>query len=135
MVTVARSFDAPIKVVWPRAGGAFSLLGLGDIVIPGIFIALMLRFDAERSKKLGLKHVQKTYFHACFVGYVIGLATTIVVLHVFQAGQPALLYIVPAIIGSVVITAIARGEMGDLLAYRDPEPEIAEGGEATSKDD
>lgn len=124
MVTVARSFDAPIKVVWPRAGGAFSLLGLGDIVIPGIFIALMLRFDAERSKKLGLKSVQKTYFHACFIGYVIGLASTILVLHIFQAGQPALLYIVPAIIGSVVITAIARGEVGDLLAYHDPQPEV-----------
>lgn len=137
MVTVAKSFDAPIKVVWPRTGGAFSLLGLGDIVIPGIFIALMLRFDAERSKKLGLKNVQKTYFHACFIGYIIGLATTILVLHIFKAGQPALLYIVPAIIGSVVITALARGEMKELLAYHDPQPESSqeekEGEEGTDK--
>jgi minor histocompatibility antigen H13 len=49
MVTVAKSFDAPIKVVWPKdifeliaqkaiippAGTKFSLLGLGDIVLPG----------------------------------------------------------------------------------------------------
>ena len=50
MVTVAKSFDAPIKVVWPKdimalvnagllntpEGTKFSLLGLGDIVLPGI---------------------------------------------------------------------------------------------------
>lgn len=35
METVAKSFDAPIKVIWPKGKG-FSLLGLGDIVIPGI---------------------------------------------------------------------------------------------------
>lgn len=28
--------------------GQFSLLGLGDIVIPGLFVALMLRYDANR---------------------------------------------------------------------------------------
>ena len=52
MVTVAKSFDAPIKLVFPQdllenglAAKNFAMLGLGDIVIPGIFIALMLRYD------------------------------------------------------------------------------------------
>jgi len=52
MVTVAKSFDAPIKLLFPQHGTDIegnplrpSLLGLGDIVIPGIFIALLLRFD------------------------------------------------------------------------------------------
>lgn len=45
MVSVAKNFDAPIKVVWPKdiigvlAGTVekteFTMLGLGDIVIPG----------------------------------------------------------------------------------------------------
>jgi len=58
MVTVAKSFDAPIKLLFPQNGVDAageplrpSLLGLGDIVIPGIYIALLLRFDiwiAER---------------------------------------------------------------------------------------
>ena len=70
MVTVAKSFEAPIKLVFPQVSltkvalksfitsvyylqdllengpmGAsnFAMLGLGDIVIPGIFIALLLR--------------------------------------------------------------------------------------------
>ncbi|KAJ6964805.1 signal peptide peptidase-like isoform X2 [Populus alba x Populus x berolinensis] len=37
MVSVAKSFDAPIKLLFPTADTArpFSMLGLGDIVIPG----------------------------------------------------------------------------------------------------
>ncbi|OAA62413.1 signal peptide peptidase [Niveomyces insectorum RCEF 264] len=44
MVTVATSIDAPIKLV-AHSGGRSSLLGLGDIVVPGIFICLCLRYD------------------------------------------------------------------------------------------
>jgi minor histocompatibility antigen H13 len=54
MVTVAKSFEAPIKLVFPQDflekgvyGTHFAMLGLGDIVIPGIFIALLLRFDVR----------------------------------------------------------------------------------------
>ena len=37
MVTVAKSFDAPIKLLFPRGPGERpSMLGLGDIVVPGI---------------------------------------------------------------------------------------------------
>ncbi|KAI5860626.1 signal peptide peptidase-domain-containing protein [Durotheca rogersii] len=44
MVTVATKLDVPIKLVF---GGPkkVSMLGLGDIVLPGIFIGLALRFD------------------------------------------------------------------------------------------
>jgi minor histocompatibility antigen H13 len=47
MVTVAKNLDVPIKLIFPRPGEdrAFSMLGLGDIVIPGIMIAMALRFD------------------------------------------------------------------------------------------
>ena len=37
---------------------------------------------------------------SCYIGYVGGLATTIVVMNVFSAAQPALLYIVPAVLGT-----------------------------------
>ena len=41
MVTVARSFDAPVKLLFPKDIFAseyqFAMLGLGDIVIPGLF--------------------------------------------------------------------------------------------------
>jgi len=49
MVTVAKSFDAPVKLLFPKNIFAeqlqFSMLGLGDIVLPGVLIAFLLRFD------------------------------------------------------------------------------------------
>lgn len=49
MLTVAKSIDAPIKLLFPKNWDAtppeFSLLGLGDIVLPGVFIGLCLRYD------------------------------------------------------------------------------------------
>ncbi|KAH8597799.1 signal peptide peptidase-domain-containing protein [Bisporella sp. PMI_857] len=44
MITVATAIDGPIKLVFPGPGRG-SMLGLGDIVLPGIMMALALRFD------------------------------------------------------------------------------------------
>jgi len=119
MVSVAKSFDAPVKLLFPKNLFAdplqFSMLGLGDIVIPGIFIALLLRFDAKRS--VGKNNFSKTYFWTCFIGYFIGLVSTIVVMHTFQHAQPALLYLVPACIITSFGLAVLRGEVTQLLAY------------------
>jgi minor histocompatibility antigen H13 len=41
MITVATSLDVPIKLVFPGGG----MLGLGDIVLPGLMIAIAHRFD------------------------------------------------------------------------------------------
>lgn len=43
MVDVAKGLEAPILLMWPRslvpgADAGFSMLGLGDIVIPGQFV-------------------------------------------------------------------------------------------------
>jgi minor histocompatibility antigen H13 len=122
METVAKSFEGPIKVLWPRGEGKFSLLGLGDIVIPGFFISLMLRFDAHLAKKNGTQNKQ-LYFHVCFAAYIVSLILTVTVLHFFKKGQPALLYIVPLIVGSVVVLALARGEFKDLIGYEE-HPEV-----------
>ncbi|OMP84606.1 Minor histocompatibility antigen H13 [Diplodia seriata] len=56
MVTVAKSLDIPIKLVFPRPDipsadpakppiKQHAMLGLGDVVLPGIMIGLALRFD------------------------------------------------------------------------------------------
>ncbi|KAK8016133.1 Signal peptide peptidase 1 [Apiospora rasikravindrae] len=44
MVTVATKLDVPIKLVFEGPQKA-SMLGLGDIVVPGMFVGLCLRFD------------------------------------------------------------------------------------------
>lgn len=125
MVTVAKSFDAPVKLLFPRNIWAekheFSMLGLGDIVIPGIFIALLLRFDAHRSSNK--KNFSPLYFRISFFSYIVGLLTTIGVMHFFKAAQPALLYLVPACIGSSFLTAVVREELSILFAYSEEEDE------------
>ncbi|RDW72639.1 aspartic endopeptidase [Aspergillus mulundensis] len=53
MVTVAKKLDVPIKLLFPRppAPGeapdtvSLAMLGLGDIIIPGMMVGLALRFD------------------------------------------------------------------------------------------
>ena len=119
MVTVAKNFEAPIKVVFPKdifevvqngilttPSPQFTMLGLGDIVIPGIFfllqlfithslgiyIALCLQFDyylsqKPKTKKHSIYFFPKPYFNACFTAYVIGLLTTVFVMHTFKAAQ------------------------------------------------
>jgi minor histocompatibility antigen H13 len=44
MIAVATTIDGPIKLVFPGPARG-SMLGLGDVVLPGIMIALALRFD------------------------------------------------------------------------------------------
>ncbi|XP_013403402.1 minor histocompatibility antigen H13-like [Lingula anatina] len=134
MVTVAKSFEAPIKLVFPQdllekglAANNFAMLGLGDIVIPGIFIALLLRFDVS------LKKGGKVYFYTSFAAYFLGLMTTIFIMHVFKHAQPALLYLVPACIGAPLITAIVRGELKELFAYEDNPEKLEETSEEDEK--
>ncbi|KAI7690316.1 Minor histocompatibility antigen H13 [Sarcoptes scabiei] len=117
MVTVAKSFDAPIKLIFPQDfldngfnGTQFAMLGLGDIVIPGIFIALLLRFDAN------LNRGRNTYFYSSFIAYIFGLFLTMVVMVYFKHAQPALLYLVPCCISFPMIVALFQGDFLHLLS-------------------
>ncbi|RDA85114.1 hypothetical protein CP532_2040 [Ophiocordyceps camponoti-leonardi (nom. inval.)] len=185
MVTVATKLDVPIKLTFESAKRK-SMLGLGDIVLPGMLMAWALRLDlymhflrkvkyesaelqiVERDATSGdvttrteTKHKEvkaryvnvkgrwgdvlwtngigalffscgrrrqlpvelaaanfrKTYFYAVLAGYVFGLMVTLAMLLVFQQGQPALLYLVPSVLGSLSATALWRGEMGDMWKY------------------
>ncbi|KIK67467.1 hypothetical protein GYMLUDRAFT_872974 [Collybiopsis luxurians FD-317 M1] len=129
MVTVATTLDIPIKLLWPKSLlfsdlNGFTMLGLGDVVIPGAFVSLAMRYDYHLHLKSGNSGAtfRKPYFYAAFVAYIIGLVTTMSVMHFFKAAQPALLYLSPACILSFVITALYRGEFSDAWSWID-EPE------------
>lgn len=120
MVTVAKSFEAPIKLVFPQdllengiSANNFAMLGLGDIVVPGIFIALLLRFD------MSLERNSKIYFYSTFSAYFLGLLVTIFVMHMFKHAQPALLYLVPACLGTPLFIAVLKGDISALFKYED----------------
>ena len=135
MVTVAKSLDGPIKILFPRSlelneSGKpdLALLGLGDIVIPGFLIAMMLRFDAHNANVSAIPtncHASfpRPYFNSCLVGYILGLGTTLFVMIYFNHAQPALLYLVPACLLSTLLCAAVLGELKELFAYSEEEEE------------
>jgi minor histocompatibility antigen H13 len=149
MLTVAKGIDAPIKLMFPTDYSGekpkYSILGLGDIVLPGIFCSLCLRYDFLKS--LNIKHMEgllkreargedvstqkylvqtaltckKHYFRAVNIGYFIAIVCTIAVMLVFKHGQPALLYLVPGCILAVIITSLVKGEFNEMWEFSEDE--------------
>ena len=198
MVTVAKGLDIPAKMEFPRPGEEgekgrqLAMLGLGDIVLPGVMIGLALRFDlwlhylrlqsttpvdgaktgeddkinkepnevskptfrsprghwgsrswtsslvypltgfpysgsahsTSKSKATeGPPTFKKTYFTAAMIGYILGLLTTLVGMQVSNHPQPALLYLVPGVLGSIWLTATVRGDLRNVLDYTELDDE------------
>jgi len=178
MQKVATTLDVPIKILFPVPGmeGKHSMLGLGDIVLPGAFLALLLRFDALRAGKWqprsmalaefeekdadaeneaddsdedenasssagrqakrersgsqsillkpgtpGGSATQLSFFKPHFglgmAYYNAGMITTLVAMHFMQHPQPALLYLVPALLFALVTSAIVMGDVEALWQY------------------
>ncbi len=219
MVTVATKLDVPIKLLFPRPDGCIypigavdgseamkeylvckakkktmAMLGLGDVVVPGMVVAMALRFDlylyylkmqkqlkkGKEGRKVGeddatemvekvpfinatggwgerfwtsirtstlstqpqdssttaahtlLQALQarsfpKHYFYATVIGYLGGLVVTVTVMQLWGHAQPALLYLVPGVLGMFWGTAVVRGEVGVLWGYTEAEEEEDQG--------
>jgi len=85
---------------------SFSMLGYGDIIMPGFVISLCLACDNFFRTKI--------YFFASLIGYIIGLLCTYIALLIMESAQPALLYLVPCVLGSIFLVAWRRGEFQSL---------------------
>lgn len=81
-----------------------SILGFGDIIVPGLLIAYCRRFDVQT----GSSYI---YYVSSTVAYAIGMILTFVVLVLMKKGQPALLYLVPCTLITASIVAWRRKEM------------------------
>lgn len=135
MENVATNLEIPIKLVFPKSpktlvDGALSasMLGLGDIVVPGTFVSLALRFDLFKYHRANpktefhlLNKYCKQYFIASLFGYITGLVATMVSLHVYNRPQPALLYICPSIIVSTFGWALVKREVSLLWKFSETE--------------
>ncbi|XP_048197907.1 signal peptide peptidase-like 2B isoform X2 [Perognathus longimembris pacificus] len=82
----------------------FSLLGFGDILVPGLLVAYCHRFDIQVQSS-------RVYFVACTIAYGIGLLVTFLALVLMQRGQPALLYLVPCTLLTSGAVALWRREL------------------------
>ncbi|KAM3568062.1 hypothetical protein VYU27_009810, partial [Nannochloropsis oceanica] len=126
MESVATSLEGPVKLLSPRAAAAtapgqypFSILGLGDIVVPGLFVGLLKRID-EGVDGLGEKN---TFFAAGMTGYGVGLLLTFLANILMHRGQPALLYIVPSLIAAALGTAAVTGRWEEVWGFNGEEAE------------
>ena len=146
MVTVATNIHLPIKLLFKtqNVGNTtniteFGLLGLGDIVVPGLLLALFLRIDflthiltklrgnqkvengdlqdLKRATPLNSADFNKSYFHISMYGYLIGIILSQVFGAIFRTPQPALLYLLPATIFPVLLLAMYKGDMGLLIRW------------------
>ncbi|XP_033116742.1 signal peptide peptidase-like 2B [Anneissia japonica] len=86
---------------------AYSMLGFGDILIPGLLISHCYAFDLKVNSK-------RIYLISTSIAYGTGLLITFAALAVMQMGQPALLYLVPTTVGTALTVAMIRGEVRHL---------------------
>ncbi|XP_064469172.1 signal peptide peptidase-like 2A [Ornithodoros turicata] len=84
--------------------GGFSLLGYGDIVVPGLLLSYCRRFDL-------LHPAASHYYITALVSYAAGLSAAFLGLYLMKTGQPALLYLVPATVIPVFCMAWCRGHL------------------------
>ena len=139
MIEVATGFDAPIKILMPHISirdyptNNCSLLGLGDIVIPGIYIGFLIRFGRQINIKKGIPETVTIYRNIALVFYAMALCTCGLCLWIYKHAQPALLYIVPSLLFATFAVGICRGEISELIEGVDQELEMKGVGK-TNKD-
>lgn len=66
------------------------------------------------------------YFNVAVVAYAIGLAACFTANEIYHNGQPALLYLDPALVGSTLLVANINGQVSDLWAFKEEENEDKE---------
>jgi hypothetical protein len=128
----------PMLLAIPRLfdyTGGSSLLGLGDIVLPGLLLSFAARMDAAKTL-IGVstggqaptvveaaggslcppteQHRRRCgcYFWPLVVAYAIGLAMANAAVYYMRMGQPALLYLVPCCLGTMLY--VGRHELSQL---------------------
>ncbi|EEF50539.1 Minor histocompatibility antigen H13, putative [Ricinus communis] len=125
MIVVARGDKSgedgiPMLLKIPRMfdpWGGYSIIGFGDIILPGLLVAFALRYDW-----LTKKNLRAGYFLWAMTAYGLGLLITYVALNMMDGhGQPALLYIVPFTLGTFLTLGKKRGELKALWTRGAPE--------------
>jgi hypothetical protein len=116
-----------------------SLLGFGDVALPGLLVALARRVDVEEEEgeedgegsagAAAAPPRPPRFFPACVAGYACGLGLTFAALRLGvggEGGQPALLYLSPSVLVAFALVATVRGELGQ--RWRDGDGSGEDGG-------
>jgi len=141
MLMMIPRFSSPLVSLRSGTAVDFAMLGLGDIVLPGLLLTLARRFDLTIlhravASNVGVdpaSHASQPlhglgcglgcgrcgggcYWAAAAIAYAIGLAITLAA-NIYGVtfngvqGQPALLYLVPCTVGAVFAVSACRNEV------------------------
>ncbi|KAD4584843.1 hypothetical protein R6Q59_036372 [Mikania micrantha] len=126
---ITKKLELPVKIVIPRnllggivpgnAANDFMMLGLGDMAIPSMLLALVLCFDHRKVKEAASPldiSPQKGYKYIWYAtcGYAVGLVAALAAGILTHSPQPALLYLVPSTLGPIVVISWVRKELKEL---------------------
>lgn len=89
------------------------MLGLGDIVLPGLLLSFGAKFDASSQSMQYQSHFPRHWLLLMF-GYSLGLGMANVAVYVMNTGQPALLYLVPCTLGLLCICTKYDGTFNEM---------------------
>lgn len=131
---MAKSLDPPVKIMFPAAllsthPENFTILGLGDMALPGMLVSLGASFDqkwcrteptsaARLKARGGAPAIQ--YLRRATAGYAVGLVSAMVGGMISGAAQPALMYLVPAVLATVLFTAWQKRELPEVWGGQRP---------------
>ncbi|CAO2200338.1 unnamed protein product [Urochloa humidicola] len=126
---ITKKLELPVKLVFPRnllggivpgsSPGDYMMLGLGDMAIPGMLLALVLFFDNRKHKDANVPSdvspsKRRNYVYCALTGYGVGLVAALAAGILSQSPQPALLYLVPSTLGPVMYLSWLRNELWEL---------------------
>lgn len=125
----------PMLIAIPRINDyadGLTMLGLGDIILPGLLTSFAARLDAAkrlahttslrtRAAAEGVRDISNVfpqekrffsgYFYRIIIAYAVGLMLAMLGVYLMNHGQPALMYLVPLILATILITGKRKGEL------------------------
>jgi len=115
--TVMREMDLPIKMMFPHMQGDvwttdYALLGLGDVIMPGLVVAMAYRLDYFMACKKERKGAPK-YFIYGLIGYLVGLFGSLLV------PWTGLLCILPSLSIWLSLAALSNHDLKSFQTYKE----------------
>ena len=101
MNAVSSEIKSPMKVIFPTVKNTFTSIGLGDIIIPGIYLSTLFHYDyslnlqQHKGNTFSFSFCNFIYFHMGMIAYFLGVFFSYTAVILLHKTQPALMYIVP----------------------------------------